>query len=258
MLFPIGDDNRDRNITPFINYILIALNIFVFVYYQSLGTNQEFIYAYSMVPAEIIKGKDIVTDDRVYEDELTGEKFNVPGLQPTPIPVLFTFFTSMFMHASIAHIFGNMLFLLIFGDNLENRIGHLRYLIFYLVTGLFAGLSQVFITLNFGGDAFIPTLGASGAISGVLGGYLMLFPTRRVRVMIFYIITEVPALVALGLWFVFQLFSGFSSLGNAQGGVAFAAHIGGFVSGFLLIRLFAIGTKKWPPQVRKGFFTFVI
>ena len=246
MLFPIGDDNRDRRITPVINYLFVALNILVFVYFQGCGMNEKFTYAYSAVPVEIVSGEDIVTDDRTFEDPLTGDRFSIPGLQPTPIPVYLTLLTSIFMHGGIAHIFGNMIFLLIFGDNIENRIGHFRYFIFYLLCGLIASLTHVYTTITFNENTIVPTLGASGAISGVLGGYILLFPKRRVRVIMFYFLTEVPAIVALGLWFAFQLFSGIGALGagTQEGGVAYAAHIGGFIAGLILIKFFDIGTKR--------------
>jgi len=246
MLFPVGDDNRDRRIFPFINYLLVGINIFVFFYFQGCGLNQKFTYTYSAVPAEIITGKDIVTNDKVFEDPISGEQYIIPGLQKTPIPVLLTIFTSMFMHGGIAHIFGNMMFLLIFGDNIENRTGHFRYLIFYLLCGFIAAMSHVIFTIAFHGDPLIPTLGASGAISGVMGGYILLFPKRRVRVIIFYFLTEVPAIIALGFWFAFQVINGVGALGTgSQGdGVAYAAHIGGFIAGLLLIKLFDRG-KRW-------------
>ena len=133
MLFPIGDDNVDRRTTPVVNYVLILINIFVFVFLQGLGTNEKFTYAFSTVPGEIITGKDIVTPGHRIVT-FTGQRVEMPGLQPTPISVYITLITSMFMHAGLAHIFGNMLFLWIFGDNIEDRLGHLRYLIFYLLT----------------------------------------------------------------------------------------------------------------------------
>jgi membrane associated rhomboid family serine protease len=242
MLFPIGDDNRDRKITPFINYILIAINILVFIFLQDLGYNDEFTYSYSTVPEEIMTGRDIVTDERIFEDPLTGDQYRVSGLGESPTPVYLTLITSMFMHGGIAHIFGNMLFLLIFGDNLENKLGHLRYLLFFLLTGILASLAHVFTTVYLDQSTLIPTLGASGAISGVLGGYILLFPKRRVRVILFYFITDVPAVFAIGLWFVFQLISGVGMLGPGaqEGGVAYAAHIGGFIAGFVLIKFFAM------------------
>jgi membrane associated rhomboid family serine protease len=148
----------------------------------------------------------------------------------------------MFMHANIMHIFGNMLFLWIFGDNVEDAIGKVRYLIFYLVCGIIASLSHVFATEAFGGNPYIPNLGASGAISGVLGGYIVLFPRNQVRVFLLRVITTVPAVVAIGLWFLFQVVEGYLNSGaNGGGGVAYAAHVGGFVAGVVLIKLFAIG-----------------
>jgi membrane associated rhomboid family serine protease len=241
MLMPIGDDNSDRRLKPFVNYLLIAVNIFVFIFFQGLGTNEKFTYAFSTVPQEIVTGKDIVTEDQMYEDTVTGERFRVSGLQPTPVSVYITLITSMFMHGGFAHIFGNMLFLMIFGDNIENRVGHFRYLIFYLVCGILASLAHVFVSVSIGSSMLIPSLGASGAISGVLGAYLLLFPKRRVRVMMFYQMMEVPAIVAIGIWFAFQLISGIGILGDSQGGgVAYGAHIGGFIAGLFLIKFFAI------------------
>lgn len=245
-MFPVGDDNRDRSITPVINYLLIAINILVFVLLQGCGTNQKFTFAYSTVPAEILTGRDIVTDDKVFEDPVSGDQYAIPGLQKTHGSVYITLLLSMFMHGGVAHIFGNMLFLLIFGDNIENRIGHFRYLIFYLICGIIASLSHVFTTAIFNGNLLMPSLGASGAISGVLGAYLLLFPTRRVRVILFYFLTEVPAIIAIGLWFVFQLVNGMGALGSGsqEGGVAYAAHIGGFIAGLVLIKFFDIGTRQ--------------
>src|SRR5882762_3726896 len=171
MVFPLYDDNSDRLTTPVVNYVLIAVNILVFVFLQGLGSNDRFTYAFSTVPAEIITGRDVVTSDRVLIQPMTGQRLEVPGLQPTPFSVYLTLITSMFMHGGIAHIAGNMLFLWIFGDNIEDRLGHLRYAIFYLVCGILAGLSHVFATVAFAGDnqasLLIPSLGASGAISGV-------------------------------------------------------------------------------------------
>lgn len=248
-MFPIGDDNRDRRITPVVTLTLIGLNLLVFVLFQGLGANDDFTYAFSTVPREIVTGRDLVTQDYTVQDPLTGQVFRVPGLRPTPFSVYVTLLVSMFMHGNLAHIFGNMVFLYIFGDNVEDRLGHIRYLLFYLVCGVLAALAHVASTYLFGGDPNIPSLGASGAISGVLGGYLLLFPQRRVRVIMGRMPTEVPALVAVGLWFVFQLIAGLGLLGGGESdGAAYAAHIGGFVAGFLLVRLFAIGSP--PPTTR--------
>ena len=248
MLFPIGDENYDRRTTPVVNYVIILLNILVFVFLQGLGSNEKFTYAFSTVPAEIVRGRDIVTPDRFLVEPRSGRRVEVPGLQSTPIPVYLTLLTSMFMHGGLAHIFGNMLFLWIFGDNIEDRLGHIRYLIFYLVCGVLAGLAHVFSTAIFSGGSeaglLVPSLGASGAISGVLGAYILLFPTRRVTVLLSWFVTQVPAFVAIGLWFVFQLISGLGMLGSQQGGVAYAAHIGGFIAGLALIKVFEIGRLR--------------
>jgi membrane associated rhomboid family serine protease len=251
MVFPLYDDNSDRTGTPYVNYAFIAANIFVFVFLQQLGTNEAFTYALSTVPLEIITGKDIETASRVLVDPVTGQRLLVPGLGHTPISVYITLFTSIFMHGGIAHIAGNMLFLWIFGDNIEDRLGHIRYLVFYLVCGLIASLAHVLTTAAFATDQsslMVPSLGASGAISGVLGGYILLHPTRRVTVILFRFLTDVPAYVAIGLWFVFQLISGLGMLGGGsqQGGVAYAAHIGGFIAGLVLIKFFEIGRPREP------------
>ena len=249
MVFPLYDDNSDRLTTPVVNYVLIAVNILVFVFLQGLGSNDRFTYAFSTVPAEIVTGRDAVTNDRVLVEPVTGQRLLVPGLQRTPFSVYLTLITSMFMHGGIAHIAGNMLFLWIFGDNVEDRMGHLRYLIFYLICGVLASLSHVYATLAFSNDPgslLIPSLGASGAISGVLGGYLLLFPTRRVTVILLRFLTDVPAYVAIGIWFAFQLISGLGLLGGGSqtGGVAYAAHIGGFVAGLVLVKIFTLGRAR--------------
>lgn len=239
MLLPIGDDNSDRTITPYVNYILIALNVLVFIFLQGGGNNFEFTYAFSTVPAEILTGKDIITQTYVEVNPNTGMRFTIPGLEPTPISVYLTLFTSMFMHGGWAHLGGNMLYLWVFGDNIENRIGHGRYLVFYLLCGVIASLSHVFSTVLLNQNALVPSLGASGAISGVLGAYLMLFPTRRVHALLFIFRISIPAVIALGFWIVFQIVSGLGMLGGEEtGGVAYAAHIGGFIAGFILIKFF--------------------
>jgi membrane associated rhomboid family serine protease len=233
--------------TPFVNYALIAANIFVFVFLQEFGANDEFTYAFSTVPLEIVTGKDVVTPDRLVQDPLTGEVFRAPGLQPTPVSVYLTLLTSMFMHGGIAHLLGNMLFLWIFGDDIEDALGHGRYLVFYLVCGVLSSLAHVFTVVGLEGAdsaaALIPSLGASGAISAVLGAYLLLYPTRRVLVLLFRLLVWVPAYVAIGIWFAFQLINGLGlfGAGSQQGGVAYAAHIGGFVAGLVLVKVFSLG-----------------
>lgn len=234
-MFPIGDDNSDRTITPFINYAFIGLNILVFVLLQGLGGNEAFTYAFSLVPREVTTGVDL-TAPTVIQDAF-GRRGVIPQFA-TPLPVYFNFLTSMFMHGNVAHIFGNMLFLWIFGDNLENLLGHIRYAFFYLLCGFGAALAQVVMDPS----SAIPMLGASGAISGVLGGYVLLFPQRQVRAIIFNFLTTVPAYVAIGIWIVYQLVLGYMS-DPSSGGVAYMAHIGGFITGLALVKVFAIGRR---------------
>jgi membrane associated rhomboid family serine protease len=246
MIFPIGDDNSDRTTTPIVNYLLIAINILVFVLLQGGGTNEKFTYAYSTVPQEIKTGVDI---DKPVQVEIGNQRGTI-DLQPTQPTVYITLLTSMFMHGGWMHLLGNMLFLWIFGDNLENLMGRFRYLIFYLLTGLIASLAHVFSTFAFGDNPFIPSLGASGAISGVLGGYLLLFPKRQVKVILLRMLTTVPAIVAIGLWFVLQLIQAFGVISagpQSGGGVAFMAHVGGFVAGLVLVKLFAAGRNPTAP-----------
>ena len=252
MFFPIGDDNRDRVLTPYINYTFILINILVFIFLQDLGRNIHFTFAYSTIPAEILSGKDLITSAQIVRDPITGQRIEMPGLQPTNIPVYLTLITSLFMHGGVAHIAGNMLYLWIFGDNLENVMGHRKYFIFYLLCGVLASLAHVFTSVYRGQNGMIPSLGASGAISGVLGGYLLLFPTRRVRIWILLGSVGVPAFLVVGLWFLFQLVSGLGLLGGEDvSGIAYAAHIGGFIAGFILVKMFT--NKVVPlPQKRKS------
>jgi membrane associated rhomboid family serine protease len=226
-MIPIADDNSGSTVAPVINYLLIAANIAVFVLLQGMGGNDRFTYAFSTVPQEIVSGRDVVTS----------------VLQPTPISVYLTLLISMFMHGGIAHIGGNMLYLWIFGDNIENALGHLRYLIFYVVCGVLASLAHVFTTAATHGNMLVPSLGASGAISGVLGGYILLFPGRRVRMIMGRGTTEMPAWVSIGMWFLFQVVAGMGLLGGGSqaGGVAYAAHVGGFIAGLILVKMFAAG-----------------
>ena len=252
MVFPLYDDNSDRTITPWVNCAIIGLNIFVFVFLQQLGSNDQFTYSFSTVPREILTGHDVVTSAHRVVDPVSGQVLTIPGLGPTPISVYITLFTSMFMHGGIAHIAGNMLFLWIFGDNIEDRVGHVKYVIFYLLCGVLASLSHVFATGVFATDEqslLVPSLGASGAISGVLGAYILLYPKRRVTVILFRFLTQVPAYVAIGIWFAFQLISGLGMLGSGSqgGGVAYAAHVGGFLAGLILIKFFDSGKKDSAP-----------
>lgn len=237
-MIPLSDDDSGHTIRPYVNYLLIAINIFVFIYFQGFGTNEVFTNGYSTVPAEILTGHDIITEGQHITDPYTGQQYFVPGLTPTLLPVWLTLITSMFMHGGLAHLGGNMLYLWIFGDNIENRFGHKRYLLFYLVMGVIASLSHVFVTLATAQNSLIPSLGASGAISGVLGAYIILFPFQKVKVFILFAIIRVPALFALGFWIFFQVVSGLGVLGGENDGVAYAAHVGGFIAGLLLIKAF--------------------
>jgi membrane associated rhomboid family serine protease len=218
-MIPLRDEIRAQR-TPLLNYLLLALNIVVFVLMWLAGPEQEaLVYRFALIPAQLTAG---------------------PGLGDVS-----DIFTSMFMHAGLAHLGGNMLYLWIFGDNVEDSMGSLKYLAFYLVGGIAASLVHVLTNPN----SQIPTVGASGAIAAVLGGYLVLYPQSRVMTLIplglFTRVTLVPAAIVLGVWFVLQLFSGFLSLGGPEdvGGVAFWAHVGGFVAGVVLARLLAGGRR---------------
>jgi membrane associated rhomboid family serine protease len=226
-MFPIADENEPGKGLPFFTLAFIAINVAVFVLIQL--PNEAFTYAYSAIPIEITKGIDLVQPVPI---DIGGETVLVPQ-GPGPSPIYLTLLTSMFMHGGIAHIFGNMLFLWIFGDNVEHRVGHIPYLLFYLAAGVIASFAQIAIAP----DSVIPTLGASGAISGVLGAYLVMFPSNRVTVIMFrFVPMQVPAIVAIGIWAVFQFISGFGAIAisdETTGGVAYMAHIGGFVAGVI-------------------------
>ncbi len=238
-MIPISDDDSDRIRTPFVNYILIALNIFVFIFFQKFGSNIDFTYSYATVPAEILSGHDIVTAPNWVQDPITGQQVQIPGLGVTSFPVWLTLITSMFMHGGFAHLGGNMLYLWVFGDNLEDRMGHLRYFLFYILCGIIASLTHVFSDYFLGQDHLIPSLGASGAISAVMGGYLLLFPKRKVTVFFIFTLISVPAFIVLGSWILLQIANGTGYLGGSEAsGIAYAAHIGGFIAGLLLIKKF--------------------
>ena len=244
-MIPLADDNSDRTLKPLVNGLFIAANIFVFIFLQALGANQRFTYAFATVPASIVTGHAIERSVTVV-DPLSGETVGQIELESPPVSVYWTLLTSMFLHGGLGHLLGNMLYLYIFGDNVEDAMGHGRYLFFYLTCGILASLSHVIATVVTGGNAYMPSLGASGAISGVLAAYLALFPAKRVRVLIFVFVMDVPAFVAIGLWFAFQLVNGIGMLGSGSqaGGVAYAAHIGGFAAGFLLVGIFTRSRRK--------------
>ncbi len=200
-MIPLGDASRRPLRFPLATVLVIAVNFLVFFF--ELAGGDAFINRWSLVPANIVAGQDWIT-----------------------------ILTAMFMHAGWVHIGGNMLYLWIFGDNVEDRFGHLQYLLFYLICGIAATFAQLAFSIG----SSIPSLGASGAIAGVLGAYLLLFPQRRVTVLLGYGVTQMPALIVIGLWFVLQLFSGIGSIAGAAdtGGVAYMAHVGGFIAGLAL------------------------
>jgi membrane associated rhomboid family serine protease len=202
-MFPVGDDNSSRRIIPWVTFGLIALNVFVF--FREMNSGYEFIYRWAFVPA------------RFLED---------------PLGNIATIFTAMFLHAGWAHIIGNMIYLAIFGDNVEDKLGHVRFLAFYLICGIVATLAQLLFSLN----STVPLVGASGAIAGALGAYFLLFPRRQVLVLFFFRVIPMPAFLVLGFWIVLQIFSGFGSITSApdSGGVAYMAHIGGFAAGYIM------------------------
>jgi membrane associated rhomboid family serine protease len=240
MFIPLGDDNRARQTTPFINYILIGLNIYV--WYLQLTLGESFTASYAAIPLEITQGIDVTRTQYI---SVQGEHIPIPQALG-PHPLWLTMFTAMFMHGSWMHLIGNMLYLGIFGDQVEDRLGHIRFFIFYIFAGVVATLTQVFAEPT----SIIPSLGASGAIAGVLGAYWVLYPGNRVKVLFFQHIVLLPASVVLGVWALFQ-FLGQASVQHGQGGVAYLAHIGGFITGFaagILLRF--TGTRKRDDSAR--------
>jgi len=202
-MIPIRDEDNKSGTPPFISYTLIAVNILVF--FVELGSSYTFIINWSFIPIRFLSD---------------------------PLRDSATLLTSMFMHGGWLHLGGNMLYLWVFGNNVEDRFGHLNFLVFYLVSGVAATFTQLWFNL----DSRIPNLGASGAIAGVLGAYLLLFPRNWVTVLIIRFVTRLPAFVVLGFWFILQFFSGVGSITvtSDTGGVAYMAHIGGFVAGIIL------------------------
>lgn len=225
MLFPLSDDDRGLSGPAYVTWALIAINVMVFAYQSA---NPEFTFGYSMIPREITTGVDLVAPEYI---EVEGEVAEIPQ-RPGPPIIYLTLITSMFMHGGLLHIGGNMLYLWIFGDNVEHRFGHFWFLIFYLISGLVASFAQ--IMLNPGG--VIPNLGASGAIFGVLGAYLVLFPRNQVKVIVMYYVVSLPAMVVIGLWAVIQFFFTWGAFFATEqsGGVAYAAHAGGLIAGALM------------------------
>ena len=232
-MIPLRDDNPART-TPYITYAIVAANIIVFLYNGALSSGAHNPLAgYELVPAQLFTGRDIGA--------------------PTPITPWLTIFTSMFMHANLLHIGGNMLYLWIFGNNIEDTLGHFKFLVFYLLAGLGAAMAQVLLSPM----SHVPMVGASGAIAGVLGAYLILFPRARVATVLFYIfiqVVELPASVLIGWWILIQVVSTALSGSHAGGGVAYAAHVGGFATGCLLILIMGgrrlLGVRYMAPRYR--------
>ncbi len=202
-MIPIGDDDSRSRTTPIVNYVLILINVLVFI--VELIEGDAFIVRWAFVPGRFMAN---------------------------PAADVVTVFSSMFMHAGLLHIGGNMLYLWVFGNNVEDRFGHVAFLLFYLVCGVAATMAQLYFSV--GSD--VPNLGASGAIAGVLGAYLLMFPLRRVTVLLVRFIVPLPAVIVLGFWFVLQFYSGVGSIAvsSESGGVAYMAHVGGFVAGFFM------------------------
>ncbi|MEM1043346.1 MAG: rhomboid family intramembrane serine protease [Bacteroidota bacterium] len=226
MLFPIGDDDRHLDGPAFVTIALLLANVGVFVLQLM---DPELIYGWSTVPYEITTGQDLVN---AADATLSPASLDRLPQRPGPVPIYLTLLSSMFMHGGFGHLGGNLLYLWIFGDNVEHRFGHGAFLAFYLVSGLAASAAQIALDP----DSVIPNLGASGAIAGVLGAYLVLFPRNRVHTVFFFRVIAVPALLAIGLWIVFQFINGFGAIAAAEqtGGVAYGAHIGGFFAGAVL------------------------
>ena len=230
-MIPLGDDNSMRRTTPLVVYGLIGAN--ALMWYLQLTNGEPFTYGWSAVPYEITHGVDLKEAAMVV---MGGQAHPVPQYAgPSPIQV--TLLSSMFMHGSWMHILGNMLYLWIFGDQIEDILGHFKFLAFYLVCGVIAAFAQIYTNP----DSVIPTLGASGAIAGVLGAYLVKYPRNMVRVLVLRMITHMPAFIVLGLWFVLQVLSHAGTPKGSGGGVAYMAHIGGFVGGVVLIMALARG-----------------
>lgn len=238
-MFPLRDDNP-ITITPVVTWVLIALNVIVFLYQVSLGPNasQIFVYRFGAIPAVISGGGNLP------------EKL-------VAVPPAMSLFTCMFLHGGWMHLVGNMWFLWIFGNNIEEAMGHWRYLLFYLVCGFMASASHIFAYPN----STIPTIGASGAIAGALGAYIMLYPRARVWTLIFIVffirLMYIPAWVVLGVWIFLQFINGSMAAGMQEtGGVAFWAHVGGFLAGVLLVGLFKKRSVRFfnPPRVHESIY----
>jgi membrane associated rhomboid family serine protease len=240
MFIPIGDDDRHLDGPAYVTIFLLLANLLVFGYQVA---NPEFTQGWSLVPAQITTGEDLTGLQRT---RVEGQVVEIPH-SPSPSPIFLTLFSSLFMHAGLLHLGGNMLYLWIFGDNVEHRFGSLAFLVLYLASGLAGSLAHILLSP----DSIIPSLGASGAISGVLGAYLILFPRNRVHAVFFFYIISLPAIVVIGFWIAFQLFFGLGQIfgGEQAAGVAYGAHLGGFFAGILLAVIMRIMIKVERPNV---------
>lgn len=224
-MMPLGDDNTGRRLTPIVTYVLIAINVLVFL--LELSSGEDFIQRWAFIPSRFLDN---------------------------PVGDFATLFTSMFMHAGWAHLLGNMLYLWIFGDNVEDRLGHALFFVFYILCGLAATFAQLAISLG----SEVANVGASGAIAGVLGAYLVMFPGKRVNVLMGRAVVPMSALIVIGFWILLQVFSQisvFTAGSQDQGGIAYMAHIGGFVAGLVLAFLLGGGRRALPPttSIRRGY-----
>lgn len=240
MLFPISDDDSRLSSPAYVTWVFIATNVALYLYQIS---NPAFTSGWSVIPQEITSGTDLVGVSTI---NTAKGLFEIPQT-PGPSPIYLTLLSSMFMHGSWMHLGGNMLYLWIFGDNVEHRFGHVKFIIFYLGSGLAASATQIALNTQ----AVIPNLGASGAIAGVLGCYLVLFPRNKVNAVFVVRIISVPAIVVLGMWGMMQLVQGAGSLSAAgeSGGVAYGAHIGGFIVGLIMGFVARTIMKVEPPSV---------
>lgn len=217
-MMPLGDDNSGRRLTPIVTYVLIAINVLVF--FLELNNGEAFIQRWAFVPSRFLAD---------------------------PVGDFATLFTAMFLHAGWAHLLGNMLYLWIFGDNVEDRLGHGLFFVFYVLSGLAATFAQLAISMG----SSVANVGASGAIAGVLGAYLIMFPRGRVSVLMGRAVMPMSALIVIGFWFLIQIFSQisvFTASSQGEGGVAYMAHIGGFVAGVVLTYLLGGHRRALPPR----------
>lgn len=222
MFIPIGDDNSRRRRFPFIVLGLVLLN--TFIWYLQLTLGESFSASWAAVPYELSHGIDLVGTQHL---TTRGETFDIPN-GPGPSPIYLTTITSMFMHGSWMHIIGNMMYLIIFGDQIEDELGHFKFLCFYFV----AGLAAMYVQVMSAPSSILPCVGASGAIAGVLGAYLVVHPFNRVRVLFINSFLDLPAFIVLGLWGVLQILGG-ATTPSGQGGVAYGAHLGGLAAGLV-------------------------